>query len=175
MKTKKILSILGSASVLAALNAMPASAASSVTLGSTEFNAVEGQEFTTTLFVNGDDEICDLHTTLKYDPDLLKLVSAEPVKATSEDILVNDKEDGKISLSVSFADNVKGKKDLVKLTFAVKDDLGSGTYKALSLDDSSRSTASFYQGEGTFGDVTVTADFPEMSIYPSATLTSTPR
>ena len=51
MNTKKLISLIGGASVLAAMNAVPVSAASSVTLTATPFEAYEGEKFNTTIII----------------------------------------------------------------------------------------------------------------------------
>ncbi|MBO4878431.1 MAG: leucine-rich repeat domain-containing protein [Ruminococcus sp.] len=167
MNTKKLISLIGGASVLAAMNAMPVSAASSVTLKTVDFEAIEGGQFTTTIFIEGDQEISDLQSSLKFDTDTLELVSAKPVAALENDLLINDEalKEGKLIFSVSFPENATSGTELINLTFNVKNELGGGEYPFLTLDTSARNDASTYKGSGTFNNVAVKVDFPDFKIF----------
>ena len=104
-----------------------------LTLSNTEFGAIRGEEFTTTLYVEEGSDVSGLTVTLTYDSTLVTLKSWESIEAGIVNVVDNN-----IIIAYSSANNVTKQLDLLTLTFEVNEQIGVGKYnKWLTLTDSS--------------------------------------
>ena len=116
------------------------------TLCLTEYNAMPGQEFSTTIYIAEDAQIGTFQVSLKYDTDLVTLVSAEEDEDAGGTVIVNDSTPGLIHLNYSRTNNTSSARNILTLTFMVDENIGVGSYDLLSIDEDYEYLSSRYVG-----------------------------
>lgn len=167
---KRKLSILSMICVAAAalpMSALSVSAANTTvnaSLANTDFQAMQDQDFTTTIYVPQNSNVSAFEAVLDYDESSVTLKSAKACSNDNGSIEVNPK-DGKVYISFSSTENQTEQINVVDLTFHVVDDLAAGSYSILSLDSKGTNNASSESESGTATDYKLTSKFSEMNIY----------
>ncbi len=167
MKIKNILALLGGASVLLTTTSAFAFAADTnvnATLMNTEFQAEQGSDFTTTIYVPANSNISDFAAVLNYNSDCVELVEAKPCESEKGTIIVNDK-NGKLHISFSGTDNQTEKINVAELKFHVIDEIAGGKYDFISVDSSRDNTAYSNTEDGKFTDHKIMSDFTSLDVY----------
>ena len=134
------------------------------TLTLTDFQAMPGDTFTTTLSIDKDAGIIDFQIQLKYDTDLLTLVSAEENEDSGGTVIFNDSKDGRISVTYSRTKNNTKEIPVLDLTFKVDDNIGIGVYDSITVDTSAEIKADSIL-EGVLVEVPLETDFNKLNIY----------
>ena len=105
------------------------------TLCLTEYTAMPGQEFSTTIYIAEDAQIGTFQVSLKYNTDLVTLVSAEEDEDAGGTVIVNDSTPGLIHLNYSRTNNTSSARNILNLTFKVDESIGVGSYDLLTIDE----------------------------------------
>ena len=134
------------------------------TLTLTDFQAMPGDTFTTTLSIDEDAGIIDFQIQLQYDTDLLTLVSAAENEDCGGTVIFNDSKDGVISVTYSRTKNNSKEIPVLDLTFKADDNIGVGLYDSITVDTSSESKADSLVS-GVLVEVPLETDFRKLSIY----------
>lgn len=167
MKIKNILALLGGAAALLTTTSTFAFAAETsvnATLMNTEFQAEQGSDFTTTIYVPANSNISDFAAVLNYNSDCVELVEAKSCESEKGTIIVNDK-NGKLHISFSGTDNQTEKINVAELKFHVIDEIAGGKYDFISIDSSRNNTAYSNTENGKFTDYKITTDFTSLDVY----------
>lgn len=134
------------------------------TLTLTEFQVMPADTFTTTLSIDKNAGIIDFQIQLKYDTDLLTLVSAKENEDSGGTVIFNDSRKGIISVTYSRTKNNTKEIPVLDLTFKVDDNIGVGIYDCISVDDSSEIKADSILN-GVLVEAPLETDFRKLSIY----------
>ena len=135
-KIKLIFAIVFVISLLALISTSVSAENNSAVLSQTPFDVVQGETFTTTLYVEKGSNICSMKAVLNYDPEIVSLVSCVVSEDAIVDTTINDETDGQIVLTLASSRNLSAKLALVDITFKVNDFLADDTYDLLTLDES---------------------------------------
>ena len=149
---------------LTAANVSAADVTVNATLANTSFQAMQDQDFTTTIFVPESSNIASFEAVLNYDSAAVTLTKKEVCKDNGGTVEVNEK-DGKLYISYSATENQTTKINIVDLTFHVNDDLAAGNYSFISLDSSETNNASSETESGNANDYKLKQSFTDMTIY----------
>ncbi len=168
MKLKKVCTLLGAAVSMLAVMAvqMPASAEQKApTITNTDFQPEQGETFKTTLYIPKNSNISTFEAVLNYDTSCVTLTKAAVCEDSEGQVLINEKEDGKIYLTYTGVENQTAQIDVAELTFRVADDLAGDSYNFLSLDPKEENVASGNTADGSMADYELKSDFSALTIY----------
>lgn len=145
--------------------AISASAAEYVnpTLCLTEYTAMPGQEFSTTIYIAEDAQIGTFQVSLKYNTDLVTLVSAEEDEDAGGTVIVNDSTPGLVHLNYSRTNNTSSARNILNLTFKVDESIGVGSYDLLTIDENYEYLSSRYVGTSNV-QLPLEVDFQTLNI-----------
>ena len=105
-----------------------------------------GQEFSTTVYIAEDAQIGTFQVSLKYNTDLVTLVSAEEDEDAGGTVIVNDSTPGLLYVNYSRTNNTSSARNILNLTFKVDESIGVGSYDLLTIDESYEYLSSRYIG-----------------------------
>ena len=141
-------------------------ASKTVAVSSSEFYTHQGETFTTTIFIPDGANIVDFDISLKYDTELLTLVSIEENEDIKGTIVFNADIAGEIAINYTRTNkNVTTYLPLLDLTFIVDDNIGIGSYDCLSVDTSATYIAHRLNNAGTLDIVDFECEFAPLVIY----------
>ena len=141
-------------------------AAGTVAVSSSEFYSHQGETFTTTIYIPDNANIVDFDISLKYDTELLTLVSIEENEEIKGTVVFNTDTAGEIAINYTrTSKNVTSYLPLLDLTFTVDDNIGVGTYDCLSVDHSATYIAHRLNNSGTLDVVDFECEFAPLVIY----------
>ena len=134
-------------------------------ISSTEFQVIQGNEFTTTIYIADNANIIDFEVLLKYDTDKLTLVSATANEDIKGAVVINAENAGSIGINYSrTSENVTKQILLVDLTFRVDEYLSAGVYDCLTVDESG-SYVAHRLVNGLLEEVDFNCEFAPLCIY----------
>ncbi len=137
-----------------------------VAVSSTSFFTKQGETFTTTVYIPDNANIVDFDITLKYNPDLINLKTAEENEDVKGTVIYNAEKEGVIKINYTrTSKNVNSYLPILDLTFSVKDDIGIGVYDCLTVDKTQTYVAHRLNDAGTLEKVDFSCDFSELIIY----------
>ncbi len=168
MKMKKICTLLSAAIAMFAVTAaqLPASAKQTApTITNTDFQTEQGSKFTTTLYIPKNSNIAVFEAVLNYDTSCVTLTGAKACENKDGQVVINDKENGKIYLTYTAAENQTAQINVAELTFQVADDLAGDAYNFITLDTTEENVASSNAEDGSFTDHELKSDFSALTIY----------
>ncbi len=133
-------------------------------LKTTPFEALPGGDVTTTLYVDENSGVIDFEFQLKYDAELVTLVSAEASETLVGDIEITPK-DGAVHISYTRTSaNLTKRMEFVDLTFTVNGNAGPDSYDFLSLDTDYQIEAHTMIDDDLFA-LPVEVEFAPLEIY----------
>lgn len=122
---------------LTALMGVTSYAAETAVFKTSAVQTAQDETFTTTLYLEEGSNLIDFQMQIKYDTDIVTLISAEENENMKGTMEITPKENGVIHLSYTkTSSNLTEKSDLVDLTFKVDENAGMGLYDIISLDES---------------------------------------
>ena len=134
--TKGFIIILGLFLLLASVLSVNVFAAGTVAVSSSEFYTHQGETFTTTIYIPDNANIVDFDISLKYDTELLTLVSVEENDEIKGTVVFNTDTAGEIAINYTrTSKNVTSYLPLLDLTFTVDNNIGVGVYDCIVLTD----------------------------------------
>lgn len=162
-KLLPLLCILVLTFVLLSLNA---SAGSTDAVASSEFYTHQGETFTTTIYIPDGANIVDFDITLKYDTEMLTLISVAENEDLKGTVVYNDQTSGEIAINYTRTNkNVTSYLPLLDVTFTVDDNIGIGAYDCLTVDRTATYIAHRLNDAGTLDQVEFTCSFAPLIIY----------
>ncbi|MBQ6677507.1 MAG: InlB B-repeat-containing protein [Clostridia bacterium] len=165
MKKNRLLFIVVIAVCLLTLIPLLASAENKpATLSQTPFDVVQGETFTTTLYVEKGSNICSMKAVLNYDPEIVTLVRCTVSDDAIVDTTINDETNGQIVLTLASSRNLSAQLSLVDITFKVNDFLADDTYDLLTIDES-ESYFRRLNSNNIAENIEYTANLQELHIY----------
>lgn len=168
MKTvlKKLLPIGIIIVLMLALLSLNAFAETTEAVASSEFQTHQGETFTTTIYIPDGANIVDFDITVKYDTELLTLVSIEEHEDIKGTVVFNDQVPGEIAINYTRTNkNVTTYLPLLNVTFSVNDEIGIGSYDCFKVDQTKTYIAHRINAAGTLDTVDFTCNFAELVIY----------
>lgn len=105
-------------------------------LARTSFDVVQGETFTSTIYIEKGSNVSAMTAYLTYDPDLVTLISCETNEDAIIDTTINTQTVGHINLSFASSKNMSAELKLVDVTFKVNDYLADGSYDLLTISES---------------------------------------
>lgn len=163
---RKLVPTIGILTLILALLCGNAFAEANVAVSSSEFYTHQGETFTTTIYIPDGANIVDFDITLKYDTELLTLVSASENEDAKGTVIFNAENPGEIAINYTRTNkNVTTYLPLLDLTFTVDDNIGIGSYDCLSIDPSAAYVAHRLNDAGTLDQVDFACDFAKLVIY----------
>ncbi len=111
-----------------------------IIIKNTEFEAIQGEIFETTVYIKEGSQTELLQTKLLYDVDKLKLISAAACDDGNAVVAINTKTPGSIVISWASTDGpVTAATDIVTLVFQVDENLCEGEHEFLKVDPTFKS------------------------------------
>lgn len=142
------------------------SASGAVAVASSEFHTRQGESFTTTIHIPDDANIVDFDITVRYDTELITLVSAEENEDAKGTLIFNAETPGEILINYTrTSKNVTSYLPLLDLTFQVNENIGIGTYDCLTIDPDAAYVAHWLNDAGTLEEVNFQCSFSPLVIY----------
>lgn len=137
-----------------------------VAVASSDFETHQGETFTTTIYIPDDANIVDFDLTLKYDTELITLVSVEEHEDLKGTVIFNEQVPGEIAINYTRTNkNVTTYLPLLNITFTVDENIGVGSYDCFTVDSSATYIAHRLNDAGTLERVDFTCDFAKLVIY----------
>lgn len=137
-----------------------------VAVASSEFFTHQGETFTTTIYVPDNANIVDFDLTLKYDTELLTLMSVEENEDKKGTVIFNSEQAGKIAINYTRTkQNIVEYLPILDITFTVDENIGIGTYDCFTVDNSATYIAHRLNSSGTLDIVDFSCDFKKLNIY----------
>ncbi len=115
---------------------LTAYAYTNATLTLSEFLTTPDSAFTTTLTIAPDAEIVDFQIRLRYDTELVTLLSAEENENAAGNLVINADNSGVIDITYSRTKNTTKETPVLDMTFAVDANAGVGIYDCFTVEDS---------------------------------------
>lgn len=118
---------------------------STLNLLNTPFQAVQSENFTTTLYFEEGSNIADLRLSLSFDSGLAELVD---YRVCNNKTIANVNEsEGEINITYSSTDHSAERFDVIELTFKTNDFLAHGSYDFLKFNADTVCEAGTYEGD----------------------------
>lgn len=134
------------------------------TLILSEFFAAPGDQITTTVCIDKNANIMDFQLRLKYNTDVVTLVSAEENEDAGGSVVVNTETAGVIGLNYSRTKNTTKEMPVLDLTFAVDENIGVGNYELITVDATAKKKADRLV-DNKITEVQLDTDFQKLHIY----------
>ncbi len=139
---------------------------STIAVASSPFETHQGETYTTTIYIPDGANIVDFDLTLKYDTELITLVSIEEHDDLKGTVVFNEQTPGEIAINYTRTDkNVTTYMPLLNVTFTVDDNIGIGSYDCFTVDQSATYIAHRLNNSGNLDQVEFTCDFAKLVIY----------
>lgn len=143
-----------------------ASASGAVAVASSDFETHQGEEFSTTIYIPDNANIVDFDIAVKYDTELITLVSIEENKDIKGTVIFNAETPGRILINYTrTSKNVTSYQPLLDLKFRVNENIGIGTYDCLTIDPDAAYVAHWLNDAGGLEEVNFQCSFAKLTIY----------
>ena len=137
-----------------------------VAVSSSEFFTHQGEQFTTTVYIPDDANIVDFDITVKYNTELVSLVSAEESDDLKGSVVFNTDTPGEIAINYTrTSKNITSYMPILDLTFSVDENIGIGSYDCLSVDRNKTYIAHRLNASNTLDVVDFACNFSKLVIY----------
>lgn len=141
-------------------------AASAGTLTNTPFDAEQGEQFSTIVYMRSGSGIVDFQTELFYDTENLELISAERVSGLVGNMEIGTEKPGVISVNYTrVSSNMTSETQLLQLTFRVDNNLSDGLHEFLGYN--ADATEAHSLNNYSLEDASLTCSFGKLSLYGS--------
>lgn len=145
---------------------MAASASGAVAVASSDFETHQGEEFTTTIYIPDNANIVDFDIAVKYDTELITLVSIEENEDIKGTVIFNAETPGRILINYTrTSKNVTSYQPLLDLKFRVNENIGIGSYDCLTIDPDAAYVAHWLNDAGGLEEVNFQCSFAKLTIY----------
>ena len=139
---------------------------STVAVASSPIETHQGETFITTIYIPEGANIVDFDITLKYDTELINLVSVEEHDDLKGTVIFNEQTPGEIAINYTRTNkNVTAYLPLLNIKFTVDDNIGIGAYDCFTVDHSATYIAHRLNDAGTLDQVEFTCAFAKLVIY----------
>ena len=143
-----------------------ASASGAVAVASSDFETHQGEEFSTTIYIPDNANIVDFDIAVKYDTELITLVSIEENEDIKGTVIFNAETPGRILINYTrTSKNVTSYQPLLDLKFRVNENIGIGTYDCLTIDPDAAYVAHWLNDAGGLEEVNFQCSFAKLTIY----------
>lgn len=143
-----------------------ASASGAVAVASSDFETHQGEEFSTTIYIPDNANIVDFDIAVKYDTELITLVSIEENEDIKGTVIFNAETPGRILINYTrTSKNVTSYQPLLDLKFRVNENIGIGTYDCLTIDPNAAYVAHWLNDAGSLEEVNFRCSFAKLTIY----------
>ena len=141
-------------------------AMSTGTLTNTPFDATQGEQFSTIVYMKSGSNIVDFQTELIYDTDNLELVKAEKVSGLVGNMEIGTDKPGIISVNYTrVSANMTNETQLLQLTFKVDNNLSDGIHDFLKYNQ--ETTEAHSLTNYSLENAELACGFSELSLYGS--------
>lgn len=142
-----------------------AETAAEPTLILSDFQTVQGAEFSTSLTLAEGSNICSFQIALEYDTELVTLVSAEENDDAGGSVIVNSTTPGEIDINYArVSSNTSAERAVVDLVFRVDGNIGVGIYDLLTEKTDVTKRAGRFVNSSVV-EVPLVTDFSKLNIY----------
>ena len=166
MNIKRLLTVGIVLFILLGAFGLYAFADATVVVASSEFQTHQGESYMTTIFIPDGANIVDFDITLKYNTELISLVSIEEHENIKGAVVYNDQTPGEIAINYTRTNkNVTEYLPLLNITFNVNEEIGIGSYDCFTVDQTKPYIAHRLNAAGNLDVVDFTCNFAKLVIY----------